>query len=318
MITALKFAQGAIKKNGVAPELEHYTIKDGRVTGFNGYMALSAPLQLDIEAMPHASQFFKALAACGETVAITKTPAGRLHIKSGGFSAYVPCLEKVVFDAVPTGVEYGAPPGLAAAFTRLLPFISDDASRPWAMGLSIGNGSYTATNNVVLIQVWGGHSLPQINCPRFAVAEVARIRRDPVKLMVDKHSLSFIYEDGSWLRTQLLEQDWPLDRMSQIMDREVVYHPIPEGFYEALERLAPFIEATGPVFFSDKGMATVQDVVEEGVALEFPGLPKAAFRHKALAMLQDEMTSVDWDSFPNAPCLFRGADCRGAIIGMSF
>lgn len=318
MLSSLKFAQGAIKKNGISPELEHYTIKDGRVTGFNGYMALSAPIDLDIEAMPNAAMFFKALQACGDTVAISKTPSGRLHIQSGKFSAYIPCLEKEIYEAVPSGTEHAAPAGMAAAFAKMLPFISDDASRPWAMGLSIGNGCYTATNNVVLLQQWAGHDLPQINCPRFAVAEVARLRRDPVSIKVDGHSLSFIYDDGSWLRTQLLDQAWPLDRMSQIMDRPANLTPIPEGFYEAVAKLAPFAaEASSPIFMSPAGLSTIQSEADDGVRFAMEGLPEAAFRLKAVQMLDGIMTGIDWTQHPN-PCIFAGEACRGALIGMTF
>lgn len=317
MLTALKFAQGAIKKNGISPELEHYTIKGGRVTGFNGYMALSAPLPLDIEAMPRADLFFKALQACGETVAIDQTPNGRLHIRSGRFSAFVPCLEKVVYDAVPEGVIYPAPAGLASAFARLLPFISDDASRPWAMGLSIGNGAYTATNNVVILQVWGGHSLPQVNCPRFAVAEVARLRRDPVSLQLGNGSLSFLYEDGSWLRTQLLDQDWPLDRMSAILDRPSNQQPVDPRIMEGVEQLAPFIESpSAPLFFTGDGLSTTGNA-GDGAFYAMEGLSEAAFRLKALQMLKDEMVTVDWSQHPQ-PCMFHGTDSRGAVIGMTF
>lgn len=318
MLDALKFVQGAIQRNGIAPELEHFIIRGGRVTGFNGYMALSAPLPLEIEAMPKAVTFHKALQACGDTVAIALTPAGRLHIQSGRFSAYIPCIEKVVYEAQPQGERFPAPPGLAATCARMLPFIGDDASRPWAMGMAIGNGCYTATNNVILIQVWDGNELPVVNCPRFAVAEVARLKVDPVEIQTDGSSLSFLYPNGRWLRTQVIAQEWPVEKMSTILDRPAQPSPVAEGLFDAVDQLVPFVEEgpSSPVFFEEGRLSTADKGSHEGAAIEVPGIPAGlAFRLKALQLLRHEMQRVD---FSISPALFYGERSRGALIGMAF
>lgn len=319
MLSSLKFVQGAVQKNGITPELEHFMIKGGRVTGFNGYMALSAPLPLDIEALPKADIFHKALQACGESVSISQTTAGRLHIQSGGFGVFVPCIDQAVFEAQPEGVSYPAPAGIAKTFARMLPFIGEDASRPWAMGLSVANGSYTATNNVILLQVWDGHQLPPINCPRFAVAEVARIKEDPVEIKIDgTTSMSFIYADGRWLRTQLLAHDWPEEQMNNILNRPSAAEPLPDGFLAAVDQLAPFATdgASTPIVFTETGMSTARPGSEEGASYTLAGLPVGmAYRLKALQILRDEVVTID---FETQPALFFGANSRGALVGMQF
>lgn len=318
MLDALKFVAGAIKKNGISPELEHFNIGGGRIIGFNGYMALSAPLDLPIDAMPRADMFHKALQACTDRVSVDRTPNGRLRITSGGLTVHVPCIEKIVFDAKPEGELFDAPPTLRETFARMLPFIGDDASRPWAMGLAIGDGAYTATNNVVLLQVWDGNPLPTFNCPRFAVAEVARIKQSPVKIQVSPHSVTFHYEDGRWLRTQLLASDWPTETMNKILMRESVQEPLPEGFFDAVDILAPFAaEASSPIFLSPRGLSTGDPELAEGAIKHLSGLPDACFKLKALQMLKDEVTTVDFNLHPQ-PCLFYGPSSRGAIIGLSF
>lgn len=319
MLSSLRFVQGAVQKNGISPELEHFIIKGGRVTGFNGYMALSAPLPLDIEALPKADVFHKALQACGEAVAISQTPAGRLHIQSGGFSVYVPCIDQAVFEAKPEGISYPAPAGIAKTFARALPFIGDDASRPWAMGLSVANGTYTATNNIILMQIWDGHQLPAINCPRFAVAEVARIKEDPVEIKVDGHnSVSFIYEDGRWLRSQLLAQEWPEEQMNNILNRPCNPTPLPEGFFDGVDRLAPFVTdgPSTPIVFTETGLSTARPGSEEGASCVLAGLPAGnAYRLKALQLLRGEVETID---LTIQPSLFFGERSRGALIGMQF
>lgn len=320
MLEALKFVKGAVQRNGVTPELEHFTIKDGRVTGFNGYMALSSPLPLDIEAMPKADLFHKALEACGDSIAIALTPNGRLHIRSGTFSAYIPCIDKAVYDAQPEGESFPAPKGMAAAFARMLPFVGDDASRPWAMGLSIAGGTYTATNNVILLQLWDGHQLPTVNCPRFAVAEVARLKVDPVEICIGNGSISFLYENGRWLRSQVLATDWPVEMMNKILNRESAPVPVPEGFFDAVDKLAPFTTEgpSSPIHFTEVGMTTGAPGSSEGAGVAMEGLPDgAAFRLKALQLLRNEVKTIDLGMHP-APCLFFGDNSRGALIGMQF
>ncbi len=321
MLDALRFVQGAIQRSGgLIPELEHFIIKDGRVVGFNGYLALSSPIDLAIEAMPKATLFHKALQACGDTIAMSLTKAGRLHIVSGKFSVFIPCIDRAVYDAQPEGESYECPPGLAAVFARMLPLIGDDASRPWAMGLSISNGSYTATNNVILLQIWDGHKLPHVNCPRFAVAEIARIKEDPVTIKVSSSSISFIYKNGKWLRSQLLTQNWPQDRMDSILDKPSNPQPLPEGFFDAVDQLVPFApdRAGAPLYFTTAGISTGAAGSEDGaaVAMALPAFGDgAAFRLKSLQLLRGEIDKIDFSCHPS-PCLFFGKSSRGALIGM--
>lgn len=318
MLSALKFVSGAIHKKGVVPELEHFCIEDGRVVGFNGYMALSSPIELAIDAMPKADVFHKALQAAGESIAIDKTPNGRLRIKSDGLTVYVPCLEKIVYQAHPEGEIFDSPVGLAATFARMLPFVGDDASRPWAMGVAVGGGTYTATNNVILIQLWDGHELPTFNCPRFAVAEIARLKEDPVKVQISESSVTFHYANGRWLRTQLLSDEWPSDTMNKILDREAKPEPLPDGFFDAVDALAPFIDSPScPVFLSARGLSTVDPEVKDGASKEIAGLPDACFKLKSLQLLRGEVQTIDLDMHPQ-PCLFFGDRSRGAIIGLTF
>ena len=318
MLESLRFVQGAIQRNGITPELEHFRIKDGRIVGFNGYMALSAPIALNLDATPKATLFHKALQACGDSISITQTDAGRLRIKSGKFSVLIQCLDHEVYDAKPEGEVFDAPSGLAKTFARMLPFIGDDASRPWAMGLSVDAGCYTATNNVILLQVWDGHQLPTFNCPRFAVAEIARLREDPIKIQVCHHSVTFWFEGDRWLRTQLLASEWPTEKMNSILERPCEPFALPEGFFEAVDQLAPFAEGpTSPLYMTEGALRTEPDMGDKGASLEMGGLPEAAFMIKALQLLKGEVEVIDLDLHPS-PCLFFGKQSRGALLGMAF
>lgn len=319
MLNQLKFAQGAVKRNTISPELEYYQIKGGRVVGYNGYLALSAPIDLDIDAKPKADLFYKALDACGDSIAISLTEAKRIHIRSGKFTAFVPCIDKEVYEASPQGVIYDCPPGLAGSFKRMMPFISEDASRPWAMGLLVDRGCLTATNNIVIMQEWNGHVLPTFNCPRFAVAEVARIGRDPVSIQVSPDSVTFHYDDGSWMRTQILASEWPADKLNEIMSQPATPLDLPGDFFDGLNKIAPFVSEGhhNGIYFRDGGLATAGAGSQEGAVMEIEGIPDGpVFNIKALRMLDGLIDKIDFAMYPR-PCIFYGGNnMRGAIMGM--
>jgi len=309
--------RGVIKKNKISPELEHYQIREGRVVGFNGHMALSAPIDLDLEAYPNAKMFSQAVEACEEQTALYLTKAGRLAVKSGGFKAFVPCMDQIDFPVAPKGERYPVPDGFLDDIQQLYPFIADDASRPWAMGLLIADGMYMATNNVVFVQKWGGHELPRMNFPRFAIHELARVGKPPTEIQTDGYSVTFHYDDERWIRTQLYEDGWPLDKMASILDVEHEAEKLPTGFVEAVEKIAPFAEdKASAVYFDEQGIAT-STTEEDGVHIELPGLPFGPiFSIHQLRILCQVAERVDWSLYPR-PCVFYGDQIRGAVVGRS-
>ena len=311
---SLKFAQGAIKKNKINPELEHYQIKNGEIVGFNGYMALGAPIDLAIEAHPKAALFFKALEACGETISINLTDGGRLSIRSGKFAAYVPCIDREVYTARPEGVAYEAPEGFGAACRKLLPFISEDASRPWAMGLCSKEGSLTATNNIIIIQQWIGGDLPVFNCPKFAIAEIARVGEDPKIIQVSPTSLTFHFEDGRWLRTQQLSDEWPHATVDNILSGAKPGTPVGPELFDGLRTIAPFTPPeTTAIRFEDGRITTGNEGAGASVEVEVPAGP--LFSAPMIKLLEGVAQTIDFSAYPN-PCGFFGENCRGVILGL--
>ena len=94
MIETLRFVRGAVAKKDYQPALTHFQIRNGRITGFNGTIALSSPIGIDIDAVPKAEPFLRAIENCTvEPTVIHKTEAGRLGLRSGRFRAFVDCLD---------------------------------------------------------------------------------------------------------------------------------------------------------------------------------------------------------------------------------
>lgn len=317
MLRELKFVQGAVAKKDFIPAMTHFSIRDGRVSAFNGKLALSSPIQCDLECKPKAIPMVQAIGRCGETIQLTMTPAGRLSIKSGSFKAFVECIEDEMPDMQPEGelVECNGA-HLLKALKVVQPFIGNDASRQWTNGVLLRGQSAYATNNVCLVEYWIGSTFPHVvNIPRDAVAEVLRINEEPTHLQISNNSMTFHYSDGRWIRTQLFGVEWP--DLSAVLDAEHNATPVNKQLFEGLEMIKPFTDKNGRVLIEGLTVRTHEDP-SEGASFELAQetiLPPSSFQVEMLLLLADSAETLDLTAHP-APCLFFGDRLRGAVIGL--
>lgn len=320
MLDSLRFVQGAVAKKDYVPALKHFRIENGRVTSYNGVIALSAPIALNLNVTPRADQFAKAIATCDGEIALSVTPSGRIGVRGGGFRAFVDCTDDPFPVVEPEGLEVqlaGSP--LLYALQDVWPYISDDASRKWSQGVLISGKSIFATNNVILVERWLGADFPfEVNIPRDAVAEMLRIGEEPYSCMLKENALTLLYRDGRWLRTQLLTVEWPPARV--ILDRahdgdaDARMTPVPEGFFIALEKLAPFLGEANRVYLGGNALHTSLNA-DDGASVDVPVVGANTFNYKMLRSL--EGIARRWDlTQEGKPCPFVGTMLRGCMIGM--
>jgi DNA polymerase III sliding clamp (beta) subunit (PCNA family) len=315
MLAELKFVQGAVAKKELVPTLTHFRIENGTVRSFNGTLALCSPIKLDIDCTPRAEPFVKAIQNCKETVTMKMTPAGRLGIKSGSFKAFIECVEEETPHVVPEGEEFDIDgEALLKALKTISPFVGDDASRPWSNGILLKGQSAYATNNVALIEYWIGSTFPIVcNVPRAAIREMIRINEPPERAMVNDVSISFMYSDGRWIRTSLLDIDWP--DLNKILDVSCQATAIDELLYEGLDTIKPFVDKLERVYIT-KGVMSTTLVEGEGASFDLPDFPhEGVYQLRILNLLKSVATSIDFTLYPK-PCIFYGDRLRGAIIGM--
>lgn len=313
MLESLRFVKGAVSKKDHLPELAHFHIAGGRILGFNGAMGLSAPIPLDLEANPKALPFFKAIETCRDTVQLHMTDSQRLAVKSGGFKAYIDCVESgISTEIVPEGELAQSTGHLLPALETLAPFISEDASRPWSKGVLFKGTKAYATNNIVLIEYDLGYEVPfEITVPHKAVRELLRIKEEPLSLQTDGSSITFHFEGDRWLRTQVYAQAWP--DLEPILDRGGSGAPVPEGFYQTVEELLPFTDALTMVYM-EPGVVRTEIHPGTGAEMEIDLSGTGAFQGKQLTALAGVATHIDFEAYPD-PCGFAGPGVRGVIMG---
>ncbi len=317
MLKRLKFVQGAVAKRGLLPALNHFRIEGGHVRSFNGTLALSSPIPVDIDCIPKAEPFIKAIQKCkdDDTITLNLTPNGRLAVKSGSFRAFIPTVDMETSHLMPEGEEFSIDGEvLLRGFKTILPFVGKDASRPWSNGILLQGQSMFATNNVSIIEFWIGENFPvTCNVPCDAIREVVRIGEAPNRVQLHERSISFHYTDGRWIRSVLFATTWP--KITRILDVKSKQHPVDASLYEALDAVKPFTDNIGRVYLKD-GVLRTSVVDMDGASYEIPKIPyEGVFQLPILMLLKGVANSIDFTLYPK-PCIFYGDNIRGAIIGM--
>lgn len=314
MLKELKFVMGAVAKKDFLPAMTHFRIEAGKVRSFNGTLALCSPLPFDIDCTPEAAPLIKAISNCSDTITLGMTEGGKLRVQSGSFRAFIGTVEGATPHVEPAGADVmfdGAV--LLKALKTLLPFVGNDASRPWTNGVLLRGQSAFATNNVTLVEYWLGVESPiVVNIPKEAIVEMLRIDEPPVRTQIDKNSITFHYADERWIRSQLYETNWP--DLSKVLDHKSTPIPIDEKLFEGIETIKGFADELGRVYIQDGVLRTHADPdlgATYDLQLPFEGL----YQIKMLSLLQGVATTADFSRYPN-PTLFFGDRLRGAITGM--
>lgn len=315
LLKALRFVRGAVSTNDIVPEMKHFIIQDGNVRSYNGVLALSSPLDFAVDCKPKASSFVTAIGHCDDVLAMSMTDSGRLRLQSGAFKVFIECIEEDQYHPVPAGdmIEIDGA-GLLDAFKKVSPFVGNDASRPWTNGVLLRGHAALATNNVCLVEYWLASAVPHVvNIPMLAVKEVVRINEAPLSAQLDNNSISFHFEGGRWLKTQLYETEWPdLSRIFEVPSAPI---PVNPELFVGLDVLKGFSDRDAMVFFRDGAIHTAREK-GTGASYMVEGLHReGVYRIPMLRLLKEVATHVDFTPYPN-PTLFFGDRLRGAIIGM--
>lgn len=320
LLTTLKFVQGSVAKKEIVATLTHFCIENATVRGFNGTLALSSPIAMDINCKPKAAPFIKAIANCKETVKLKITPTGKLSIISGKFRALIECVEEETPHVLPEGQFFDLDgENFVKCLTTLVKFIGNDASRPWSNGIKFEGQIANVTNNAILVQSWMASVFPVICCVhKEAIVELLRIKDEyPNRAQCDGRSLTFHYESGRWIRTALIDPTkWP--NVGQVLDTASSPQPIDKEIFVGAETIKPFTDKLGRVYFEQGKLKTHLHDDDEGAVYEVVGLPEQrCFNLDMLMLLKDTVNTIDW-GYDKKPAFFFGDNIRGAMVAMRF
>lgn len=319
MLKQLQFVRGAVGKGKIDSGLSHFRIRDRRVTGYNGVMAISSPIPCDLDCQPDATTLIKAVGNCKAAVELTVTDAGKIRLRSGTFRVFIDNLTEVLPEVEPEGDRFpidGA--AMINAMTKLVEFVGDDASRPWSNGILFRGRFAYATNNIILAQAaMGGKDAGDLfptdaNVPLLTVREVLRVSEPPTEISLCETSMTFHFSDGRWIRTQMYSTEWP-DVAAFLPDpRDPALRALPTGFWDAVETCLPFKDKQNRVYLGSDNVGTAVDQ-ESGAHVRVPGVPDALYNIDYLWSLREMIEKADLSRVPG---IFLGSGIRGVIQGM--
>lgn len=314
---SLKFLKPVQKKNGTVQQ-QYCSVGAHWAAASNEVMTIGVKIEEDLTACPHSLQFIEALSKTSEELSITQLSNTAICVASGSFRAVVPC--------VPMGsVEIATPDEPCAviddrikdAFAFLAPITTDKAPDATFGGVWLKAGSAVATNGHLLAEYWHGIDLPPgMLIPKAAVTAVAKSKKPLSKLGFSNCSVTFWFEDESFIKTQLYENKYPLyEKLFEVEDLEP--WDIPEEFFKAIKAIAAFTN-NGTIIFKGGKIASTE-IEHEASTYTIEGLPEGmAFNSKYLLAVEKQFKKAHFtENIKGTVVVFFGDNVRGVCMGVS-
>jgi hypothetical protein len=171
------------------------------------------------------------------------------------------------------------------------------------------------------VESWHGNNLPKgMVLPKIISDVINKVNKKLTSFGCSDYSATFWFEDESWIRTQLVSDEWPIAQLEKILNAPSNPWPIPEGLFEGLSAIGPFSD-DGFVYF-DTGLLKTHAADGVGATYEIHGLTKSPpLSIKRLALLHKLADKIDFAApgpHEGTVCLkFRGNNVRGGLMGKS-
>lgn len=311
LIEALKFVLPAQSKEG-QPHHVHSVFYGGFVIASNGMLTIGHPVEEDINACPNTHELLKALQKCGEKLSITQLDLGRLSIKSDRFKALVDCERFEVMPYVGPDVQCAAIDDRIRTGIEVVSVLaSENASRTSMACVMLQANTVVGTNGHVLMEYWHGIDLPpNILIPKAAAKAICNVGKKLVGFGYSYSSATFFYEDQSYIKTQLFEEQYV--NYGAVLNVPTNPFPLPADFYKALDTVEAFSENT-KVYFTETAMRSHEESSNKGATFDIEGLPKGQiYNSEYLQLVRAGFVNVD---FQENKAFFFADNVRGAIMG---
>ncbi len=318
IIESLKFCKNGYARKDLVPSLTHYSIRNNRVTAFNGLLAFSSPISLNLDIAPQAIHFHKCIEACDDEISLTLEKGDRLRIKSGNFKSLVKCIPtSEVPTIIPRGNKLSLPAEFVDQIKKVLVIMDrENDEKVYTQGLNFRGQSAFATNNVIMAEVWTGVEFPEITIPKKAILEICKYGEAVDHVLIDDDMIYFMYSDERWIASKLLIGECP--DFARVMNRPATPQSLPESFWEAMTTLAKFADEagkvtiqTGEIFAGE--IASDSEPVASIIVEDLEIAETCLFNINQFNKIKNIMSTIEFKA--GVPCLFFGDKIRGAIVG---
>ncbi len=321
LASCLAIVKRATSDNALVVALKYIHVYDGRMQSSDGSIVIDAACP-ELDGMTFSvpgSKFVKAVDACKGNPDKIDVSESSVTIKQGKFKAKLPILEGLFPRrefSFKDDAWFDVPDNFISTLKSVIPFVGEDASRPWCCGVLLKNKKAFATNNTTVIETdldFGTDSL-EVNIPAFAIREMINFNRPPKRCHIEAGAVTFDYGDFLF-KTQLLSSTWPdLSKLLNAISSDIP--EIPSDLKSAVEKVVDFCPDAEfqCIVFDGTNVSTTEGATHA----EISGfeLPEGKYRAVVLQKVLDHATYADFSCYPN-PIPFKTDDgLRGVFVGV--
>lgn len=313
LLNKLKFVAQVQKKDH--DYTSHCVIKNRMIYATDNVFTIGVRIDEDIEACPHTHSLINALSKCGEQVSIAIDKKG-LAIQSGKLNVKIATLNPEMMPPIePDPPIQGAiiSDVLKEGFATVGVLAKEGELLLYKATLLLQAYFVTASNGNAAMQYRHGIDLPPdlVIPKKFADLVV----KNPAGLLgfgwTRNRSVTFWFDDGSFIKTQLQRGEWP--DVEPILGKGFNPQPLPEGFAEAIAAVVSF----GPNSLIEFGDGVVTSDIDGTnlASYEVEGLPQGRiFNGKLLSAMTPFIESADFNTYDDRVMFYGcGGNMRGAL-----
>ena len=316
LIAAMKFLAPAQSKTGTVNET-FCNIANNWAAASNGVLTIATKIEEPLTACPQWALFLDALNRVSDDMTLTAISAGMLAVTSGDFRGVIPCAPA---DQVPI---FGPDDPVAviddrikAGFEAVLKVPNEQSTVAHKAGILLQANSIVATNGAIIFEYWHGIDLPpNLLIPKAAAQAVVKAGKPLARLGFSASSVTFWFEDQSFIKTQIFADRYPEYQHVIGCDYSAMW-PVPEKFFEAVATVANFSE-NGNVYFKN-GQIVSNPTDETPSFYRLDTLPDGeGFNGKYIAMIDGRADRLLFGQSSNVSALFFvGNNLRGCIAAL--
>lgn len=205
------------------------------------------------------------------------------------------------------------PPGLAEALKKAKPFVGD---RQWQQGVCVLDGRLVAFSGHAGVEISFGIAVGRQRILTIPVVDFLIAQGDPDEFAEEENAVIFRWEDGRWMRAQLLNEEMPESMIEGIFTKvgDEAATPMGAGWKEALSDAAALSNTT--VRLSIEGFQGKKENVVTDVAfpIDVPPDHTSYWHSDHLAAVLEVAEAWNPLAYPE-PAFFKGKNVRGVICG---
>lgn len=316
LIEALSFV-GQVANKEEQPWQPHVVLHNSYAIAGNGQIFIGHPIAEDLIACPHLGRFKAAINKCGSSLNIVQLDSGKLSVKGDRLTAQVECLPLENYPYTqPDPMIAVIDDRLKLAFATCGICVDEDGARMIDCSILLEANQCTATNGKMLIQYWHGIDLPpNLIVPKTFANIVGRAKH---KLMgfgwSQGKSITFHFENGAWVKTQLYEDEYPTEAISRILAVQTNPKPVPEGFFEGVAAVAEFNPDGVATLKANKIVSHLNEAVGAQYVVEGVN-SELSLNSENCKDIAGIATELDLTSFPDR-AFFYGENMRGVTMAI--